>query len=94
MKAYRKVKTKVKKWEQEFQRETGNDVNEHRREFLQWLDAKGEDTYGLLDRHTTEPAQEVKVRIQTVTPPVVQIDMSKLARALEVDPRYNSTDNM
>jgi recombinational DNA repair ATPase RecF len=94
MKAYRKVKTKVKKWEQEFQQETGKDVNEHRIEFLQWLDAKGEDTYGLLERQTTEPAHEVKVRVRTVTPPVVQIDMAKLARALEADPRHKSSKNI
>ena len=86
MKAHRRAKAKVKKWEQEFQQETGKDVNEYRREFWQWLDVKGENTYGLLER--AEPAESIKVRITTFTPPALQISLAEWARALEDDPRH------
>ena len=92
MKAHRRAKAKVKKWEQEFQQETGKDVNEYRREFWQWLDAKGENTYGLLDK--AEPAENIKVQITTFTPPVVQISLAELARALKADPRHKQPSDM
>ena len=97
MNAYQKAKKKYQQLEYQFTEETGKCVDEHRKDYWKWLDAKGENTFGLLDPPAQEPeqprlrikvvqppVQKITPRFKIVTPPVEKTDMKKLAGALEV----------
>ena len=60
MNAYQRAKKKYRQLEYQLTKETGKCVVEYRRDYLEWLDAKGEDTFGLLDPYTKPLHQHIK----------------------------------
>jgi len=70
MTAFKKAKKMLQKLEHNFTQETGKDVNEHRRDYWQWLDAQGIDTCGLLDQQQEEPQEPKKYQIKVQQEPV------------------------
>ena len=60
MNAYQKAKKKYQQLEYQFTEETGKCVDEHRKDYWKWLDAKGENTFGLLDPYAKPLHQHIK----------------------------------